>query len=108
MDTISLSAYPGLDMAVIGLCADYGRRKRALERGGLGFRVEMEYRYYNNKILDAATEIAGERDGEVFIHDIGYRVGYAASELYYLSEAAYKTKKQEVKVGIARKLHLME
>ena len=95
-----------LDGVVVALCADYPRRETFIERGILPKRCEMEYKYLNYKILEAACEVAGERLAHIFIKDIGERVGYAYTEAYYLSESTYKRQKKEVKLEIARKLHL--
>jgi hypothetical protein len=57
--------------------------------------------------MNAAIEVAGPRDAKIFIRDIGEEVGYAASELWILSEAAYKQRKIQVKTNIAKRLSLM-
>ncbi len=96
-----------LDSLVVALCADYFRRQDAIEGHASSRRVDMEYRYLNFLMLDAAAEIAGEMEATTFIEEIGQRIGYASSSIY-LSENAYKVRKQEVKLGIARKLHLLD
>ncbi|MBQ9085242.1 MAG: hypothetical protein IJY24_06270 [Clostridia bacterium] len=98
---------PTLDSLVVALCADYFRRQDAIEGARFSRRVDMEYRYLNYLIHEAAAEIAGEREALTFIEEIGQKIGYAASSIY-LSENAYKVRKQEVKTGIARKLHLLD
>jgi predicted metal-dependent TIM-barrel fold hydrolase len=60
----------------------------------------------NYRILDAAIAVAGERDAEIFIHEIGSAIGYAKSDLYALSETTYKIRKIEVKRSIAKRLSL--
>ena len=57
--------------------------------------------------MNAAVEVAGPRDALVFIKDIGYGIGYAASDLLVLSEVVYKQRKTEVKYNIARRLSLI-
>ena len=94
------------DALVAALCADYERRAIALAGGALPHATEMEYKYLNYKIYDAAAETVGERLAETFIEEIGSHTGYAASSVDSLSETAYKTKKQRVKAAIARKLNL--
>lgn len=95
-----------LDGLVVALCADYERREGFIGKSILPKRCEMEYKYLNVKILEAAEEVAGERLAPIFIKDIGERVGYAYTEAYFLSESTYKRQKKEVKLEIARKLHL--
>lgn len=97
-----------LDALVIALCADYRRRRSAIERGEASRRTDMEYRYLNFKMLDAAMEIAGTRYGEIYINEIGGRIGYARSQVDHLSEVGYKLEKQQIKQSIARKLHLVD
>lgn len=98
---------PGLDAVVIALCADFSRRAEAIALGNLPYNVIMEYRFLNYRIMNAAVEIAGSRDAKLFIKDIGGNIGYADSELWILSERAYKRRKKEVKDNIARRLSLI-
>lgn len=97
---------PTLDGVVVALCADYPRRQSFIEKGGLSKRCEMEYKYLNYKILEAACEVTDDRLARILIKDIGDKVGYAYTEAYYLSESTYKRQKREVKINIAKKLHL--
>ena len=97
-----------LDEVVIALCHDYERRRLAIREGGYTRRTLMEYRYLNFRIYEAAAEIAGERDAELFIKEIGECTGYAKSELYHMSETTYKRKKSDIKRGVALKLHLID
>ena len=97
----------GLDAVIIALCADYSRRAEAIVSGSVPYNVIMEYRFLNYRIMNAAIEIAGTRDAALFIKDIGDNTGYAASELWVLSEKVYKCRKKEVKDNIARRLSLM-
>ena len=96
-----------LDALVVALCRDYKRQREIIEARTAERRVDTEYRYYCFKIYDAAAEIVGERLAEEFISEIGNRVGYANSSLYYFSEKHYKDTKQRVKESIAKKLHLI-
>ena len=97
-----------VDMVVVAHCADYLRRKEAIEKGHLSKRTMMELRYLNFKMLDAACELVGDSDAEIFISEIGARRGYASSSIPYISEVAYKQKKQELKLALARKIHLID
>ena len=95
-----------LDRLVVALCGDYERRERLLREGGLPLRMLSELRYLNMKILDGAEE-AAYADGEIFISEIGERIGYVNSRLDFMSEPTYKRRKAEVKRSIARKLYLI-
>ena len=97
-----------LDVLVCALCLDYGRRQRAIEERMVTKRTDTEFRYYNFKIFDAAAEIVGERDADVYINEIGRKIGYAKTSLEYVSEATYKKYKQLIKENIAKKLHLRD
>jgi hypothetical protein len=96
-----------LDALVVALCLDYPRERQAIEERSATKRVDTEYRYYCFKIYDAVAEVVGERLVDVFIREIGNRIGYAKSELYYYSEKHYKETKLRVKINIAKKLHLI-
>ncbi|MBQ7387494.1 MAG: hypothetical protein IJW03_04955 [Clostridia bacterium] len=99
---------PGVDAIVVALCADYERRYTVLRDGGVGHGVEMEYKYLNYKMFDAAAEVVGESSAETVISEIGTRVGYAKCENADVSERIYKERKREVKINIARKLRLCD
>ncbi len=95
-----------LDAVIIALCADYARRALEIEKRDIPFNVTMEYRFLNYRIINAAMEVAGERDALTFVSEIGSKIGYTASSTY-LSETVYKNRKREVKENIAKKLSLM-
>lgn len=97
-----------LDELVIALCRDYARRDRAIAERSARKRTDTEYRYYNFKIFDAVAEIVGERYAEAYINDIGRRVGYAKTELYFVSEVTYKKYKRMIMDNVAKKLHLCD
>ena len=97
-----------LDNLIIALCLDYERRCNAVAANKASKRTIMEYRYINYRMEDAATEIVGIRGADTFIKEVGKRIGYAYSDIDFLSEAAYKQQKREVKINIARKLHLLD
>ena len=97
-----------LDNLVVALCLDYGRRQRAILEKNASKRTDTEYRYYNFKIFDAAAEIVGERFAELYIEEIGGRVGYAQSAVGCVSEITYKSYKMLIKENIAKKLHLRD
>ena len=98
---------PTLDGLVCSLCADYFRREDALQERTASKRVDMEYRYLNFLMYEATAEIVGDRVANAFIDEIGRHIGYASSSVPF-SENLYKVRKQEVKIAIARKLHLLD
>ncbi len=95
-------------LVVEALCADYKRQRELISSGGLEHRTAVELRYYSFKIFDAVAEIVGERDAETMIREVGENIGYAKSDMIYISETLYKTRKTEVKYNIARRLHLID
>ena len=96
-----------LDELVTSLCKDYARRERSLNMRTLSHRTRVELKYINYKIAEAAREVVGD-DFATYINEIGESVGYAKSDIDGVSEKSYKTKKAEVKLNIARKLHLAD
>ena len=97
-----------LDALVRALCLDYSRRARAISDKTVSHRTDTEFRYYNFKIFDAAAEVVGELDAELYIKEIGDRCGYAKSEFFIISEGTYKARKRAVMNNIAKKLHLSD
>ena len=96
-----------LDFLIIALCRDFETRERSIKEKSCNRRTLMEYEYINRRIMDAAREIVGESYG-IYIKEIGERIGYAYSRIDHLSETDYKIKKREVKLNIARKMHLLD
>lgn len=96
-----------LDLLIIAFCKDYFSRKQTLGKGECGKRIRMEYEYINRRIEDGAREIVGD-DFEIYIREIGEKIGYAYSDVPDISESEYKKAKKEVKVNIAKKLHLLD
>jgi hypothetical protein len=99
---------PTVDGVVVALCADYGRRKRAIEERGICRRTDTELRYLNARIYDAVAEVVGEPLAEQFIKDIGGRIGYANTKLDCMSEVTYKNMKKRARELIAVRLHLID
>ena len=93
---------------VVALCLDYPRRKNEIMKGRLSRRTDIEFRYINSKMYDAAAEIVGEELAELYIKEIGEKIGYAYSSVEDVSEVTYKINKRKVKEGIARRLYLAE
>ena len=94
-----------LDNLIIAFCKDYSRRESAIRECAHSRRTIMEYKYLNARLREAACEIVGE-DGDAYINEIGGKIGYANSSVN-VSESTYKQLKKEVKVNIAKKLHLI-
>ena len=98
---------PSLDRLVVALCRDLERRERAILESSVSHRTEMEYRYINYRMLEAAEEICGDR-ARIYIGDVSSRTGYADSQVDNASEVTYKLKKLAVKQNIARRLYLLD
>lgn len=99
---------PTVDGVVVALCADYTRRKRAIEAREVSRRTDTELRYLNARIFDAVAEVVGEPLAELVIKDIGGRVGYANTKLDCMSEVTYKNMKKRARELIAVRLHLID
>ena len=95
-----------LSAVIVALCADYQRRSVVIEKKNAPFNVIMEYRFLNYRMINAAMEIAGEKDAMAFITEIGKKTGHTRTDTF-MSEALYKDRKREVKANIARKLSLL-
>ena len=104
----SLGYRDTLDLIVIAFCKDYMHRKEAIADGKTSKRTRMEYEYINFRILLAACEVAGESQARKYIDEIGGRIGYAYSDVDEVCESTYKMTKKEVKINIARKLHMID
>ena len=96
-----------LDLLIVAFCRDYSTRTRAIAEKQYKRRTLMEYEYINRILRDAAIEIVGD-DFEHYINEIGNRIGYAYSKINGVCETDYKVKKREVKLNIAKKLHLLD
>lgn len=96
-----------LDILIVAFCRSYYARAQAIKTGKYKKRTLMEYEYINLRLEDAAREIAGD-DFEKYINEIGMNIGYANSDVDYVSEMEYKRTKREVKLNIAKKLHLLD
>lgn len=96
-----------LDRLVIAFCHDYSARKESIRQGTCNKRTRMEYEYINDRIENAAREIVGSYY-EIYINEIGNCIGYANSLIDNVCENLYKKIKKEVKINIARKLHLID
>ena len=97
-----------LDGIVVALCRDYCYRRDRCAAAGYSRRTRMEYEYIDSILRRAAGEIAGESDAEKIITEIGERVGYAYSTVEGVSESTYKIMKKEVKINIAKRLHMLD
>ena len=96
-----------LDYLIIAICRDFRTRQLAIKEKNFKRRTLMEYEYLNRRLIEAASEVVGD-DYEIYIKEIGERIGYAYSEIEDISETQYKDRKREVKINIAKQLHLMD
>lgn len=96
-----------LDLLVVAICQGFEERRRAIESGSYGKRTLMEYEYINRRVAEAAREIVGF-DYDIYINEIGNKIGYAKSEVCDVCETEYKRLKKEVKLNVARRLHLFD
>ena len=106
-DMIRTDYCDAIDALVIAFCYGYRQRKLAIEEKRCKRRTLMEYEYINRRLEDAAREIVGD-DFEIYIKEIGSKIGYAHSEIADVSETEYKMHKKEVKISIAKILHLLD
>ena len=97
-----------LDGVIVALCKDYCRRREAGKSVSYSRRTRMEYEYINSILIRAAAEIVGEGNADVILSEIGDKVGYAYSAIEEVSESTYKIMKKEVKLNIAKKLHMLD
>ena len=95
-----------LEMLIAALCSDYTRRENEILSGRLSRRADIELRYLNYKLFDAAAEIVGEKLSETYIREIGMRIGYAHSSVEGIGETTYKSNKSKIKEVMALKLNL--
>ena len=93
---------------IVALCLDYQRRKSEILKGKISRRTEIEFRYINSRMYDAAAGIVGDELAEIYIDEIGGKVGYSYSKVEEVSEITYKKNKRRVKEEIARRLYLAE
>ncbi len=99
---------PTLEGCVVALCADFERRETLIGEKKLSVRTEAELRYLNYMISEAAAEVTDAPLVNIFIEEIGGRIGYAHSRAVYLGESSYKLQKLKIKENIAKKLHLLD
>ncbi len=97
-----------LDSVITALCADYDRRESAINEGSVSPRIAMEYKYINYNIFTASAEIVGEKYALMYIREIGNKQGFASSEHDAVCESTYKIEKRDVKINIAKRLHLAD
>ena len=96
-----------LDLLIIAFCRDFDTREQAIREKSRNRRTLMEYEYINRRLIEAAKEVVGN-EYRIYINEIGDKTGYAYSKINYTCETDYKCKKREVKLNIARKLHLLD
>ena len=97
----------GVERTVRGVCEDYARRQKEIERGKLPPEIIGHYMIMNAKIDNAIASCCEESFCEEIREDIGTQTGYNRSKVTFLSFGAYKTRKRECKLAIAKALHLI-
>lgn len=97
----------GVEHAVRGICEDYSRRKKEIEKGTLPPETLGHYMVMNAKIDNAIASCCEECFCEDIREDIGSLTGYNRSRIGYLSVCTYKTRKKACKLAIAKALHLI-
>ena len=96
-----------LDFLIIAFCRGFDARERAIDEKSCSRRTVMEYEYINRRLVDASREIVGD-DYLIYIYEIGEKIGYAHSRVSDICETDYKMKKKQVKMNMARKMHLLD
>ena len=98
-----------LSVLLEALCLDYDRRRIAIAQGKLSRRVLHEYRYLNDRILYAAYSVTADTEtAQIYIREIGARIGYAYTELEQISEITYKRRKALIRRRILEELRLLD
>ena len=59
-----------LDKLIVAFCADYPRRKAAIDVEAVSPRCTMEYKYLNYRIFEGAAEIVGTDYAELYINEM--------------------------------------
>ena len=97
----------GVEHAVRGICEDYSRRKKEIEKGTLPPETLGHYIVMNAKIDSAIASCCEESFCEEIREDIGSLTGYNRSRVEFLSAGSYKLRKRACKIAIAKALHLI-
>lgn len=101
-----------LPREVVGVCvaviADYGRRKREIERGALSEGLLSSYLRYN-KIVEDAVECVETAARRELLDDIAVGRGWHTSKLGYMfTLRSYYLRKRQVIFNVALGLELTE
>lgn len=97
----------GVERTVRGVCEDYPRRKKEIERGTLPPETIGHYMIMNAKIDSAIASCCEESFCEEIREDIGSQTGYDRSRITFLSAGTYKARKKACKIAIAKALNLI-
>ena len=93
---------------VKSVCADYDRRKRAIQASLLTAEVMREYIRLNDAVDKALTDNVEEALREYMLTDIQLNRGYDLSPTSpYLAKNTYYQRKRKVVHDIALELHLI-
>ena len=90
------------------LSRDYEWRKCVIKEKRMTPRVRTEYAYINAKLYSASQDIVGPQYADIFIHEIGNKIGFAKSRVDCMSEGTYKLYKTRIKLNMLRKLYLLD
>ena len=96
-----------LERTIMGLCGDYDRRERVLERSAATPDVLASYERLNRGIDRAVAEVCEDSIREQIRIDIGSGHGARRTPLYFLGEGTYKSRKRDAKWRIAEELKLL-
>ena len=92
---------------VCSLCKDYDRRAREVRKGEKDAATLLHYVHLNDVIDLSIASACEEGIRQQMREDIGNGVGYRRTQLYYIAEGTYKTRKRASIEAIARNLHLI-
>ncbi len=98
---------PGVRLAVRGLCEDYDRRAKEIERGKLPPDIVGSYMVVNALIDEAIASCCEEGIRTEIRADIGRRRGEMYTQLYFISPGTYKARKRACQEAIAKAMRLI-
>ena len=97
-----------LNRQVDAVCRDFYRRDLQIMDRRCDRDTVLLYAWLNSAILDALEECCEQEYRKGMLEDLVRARGYRYTQLWQLSEYAYRKRKQQVKQGIARRLFAEE
>lgn len=95
-------------LIVIAICADYDRRKNAIENEDVSGRVLSEFERFNN-VIDRALEDVEPGLRRIMLNDVANRKGYGNTlSSPFLAKNTYYNRKRKLVHDIAAGLGLIE